>query len=479
MPTNRREFLIGSAAAASLAVLPRARAASLTDAADVIVVGAGLAGLFAASRLEQAGCKVLVLEARDRVGGKVMTFFGTDGNPEAGGNAIYAGYHRLLELCGSLGITLEDQVPRMSRHADFTLVLDGKPVSRREWPDSPRNPFPATIREFMPWQYVPTVTSQANPLSSTGEWYGRGNAALDVSMREFLHAQGATDQMIKLAYDTIPTYGMNAADVSALLMAYVSEFTRLQREAKPALYQARGGNQCIPEAMARRLRQEIRFRQVVQSIDAGRSGIQVRTRGGEHYRAQSVICALPFSTLRQIDIAPRLGGPQARAVKTLPHQKIYQTALHADRPFWDTDELAPSMWTDSPIGRVTAIYHGASNDEVSSLVVSAFGPGADYLDSLGAAAAASYVVAEIERMRPAARGHLSVTAQQSWLADPYSAGAWSYFHPGTVTAFLPAMLQPLRRIHFCGEQTALVARGMEGALESGARAADETLGLAT
>jgi monoamine oxidase len=129
------------------------------------------------------------------------------------------------------------------------------------------------------------------------------------------------------------------------------------------------------------------------------------------------------------------------------------------------------MWTDSPIGRVAAIYHGRGDDDVSSLLVSAFGPGADYLDGLGEEGAARYVASQIELMRPAAKGALRVVAQQSWTRDPWCRGAWSYFHPGTVTRYLPAMCRPHGRIHFCGEQTSTVARGMEGALESGERAA--------
>ena len=61
--------------------------------------------------------------------------------------------------------------------------------------------------------------------------------------------------------------------------------------------------------------------------------------------------------------------------------------------------------------------------------------------------------------------------QHSWEQDPFAGGAWAYFNPGTVTKFLPAMLQPRGRVHFCGEHTAVTARGMEGAMESGERAA--------
>jgi monoamine oxidase len=268
---------------------------------------------------------------------------------------------------------------------------------------------------------------------------------------------------------------LNARDVSALLLACVAKFTGVQRDARPALYQAKGGNQRIPEAMAGQLKEGVRFGKTVRSIENDKIGVQVHTRGGERYAAKAAVCALPFAILRKLDLKPALSGNQARAVRTLPHQLIHQTALHASRPFWESDGLAPSMWTNSPIGRVAAIYHGQTDDEVSSLLVTSFGPGAAHLDRMDRETAAQYVVSTIESMRPAARGTLQVIAQQSWAQDPFSLGAWSYFHPGTVTKFLPAMNQPNGRIHFCGEQTALGARGMEGALESGARAAKEVL----
>ena len=75
--------------------------------------------------------------------------------------------------------------------------------------------------------------------------------------------------------------------------------------------------------------------------------------------------------------------------------------------------------------------------------------------------------------RSAARGQLRVAAHHSWALDPHAAGDWAYFAPGTVTRFMPAMFQPHGRVHFCGEQTSVGSRGMEGAMESGERAALE------
>jgi len=160
-------------------------------------------------------------------------------------------------------------------------------------------------------------------------------------------------------------------------------------------------------------------------------------------------------------------------VKELPHQMITQVAVTARRPFWEQDGVPPTMWTDSQIGRVFGIYGGTTDDEVSSLLVTAYGHKAAYLDKLGKPGGMQYVVSELERMRPAAKGQLEIAAWHSWTRDPFSAGDWACFTPGTVTKYLPAMYQPHGCVHFCGEQTAVAARGMEGAMESGERAAFE------
>jgi monoamine oxidase len=237
------------------------------------------------------------------------------------------------------------------------------------------------------------------------------------------------------------------------------------------MLQARGGNERLPAAMAKLLRTEIRFGQRVVAVRQEAERVTVRTKNGGRYEAKAAICAVPFATLREIDLDPAVTGVQAKAIRTLPHQPIHQVALHASKRFWETDGMEPSMWTDSHLGRVSAIYHGADADEVSSLVVSAFGPAAQHLDRLGPEGAARFVVAEIERIRPAAKGALSVSGQHSWTRDPYAGGAWAYFHPGTVTRFLPEMFAANGRVHFCGEQTSIGSRGMEGALETGERAA--------
>jgi monoamine oxidase len=85
------------------------------------------------------------------------------------------------------------------------------------------------------------------------------------------------------------------------------------------------------------------------------------------------------------------------------------------------------------------------------------------------------VITEYERLRPAAKGLLEPAGIKSWQTDPFAGGDWAIWAPGQVTESLPALIKPAGRLHFCGEHTATTNRGMEGAMESGERAAQEVL----
>ena len=98
-------------------------------------------------------------------------------------------------------------------------------------------------------------------------------------------------------------------------------------------------------------------------------------------------------------------------------------------------------------------------------------------DKLSDEEAAARIVADIERLRPAAKGQLEVMAYQSWFNDPDSAGDWAVWRPGQVMKYAPQVGLQYGRMHFCGEHTAIANRGMEGALESGDRVAFEVLDL--
>ena len=133
------------------------------------------------------------------------------------------------------------------------------------------------------------------------------------------------------------------------------------------------------------------------------------------------------------------------------------------------------MFTDGLCGTVSAQRFGKDPKEVTGLVANPRGLAGAWLDRLPPAEAKALVVAEIERLRPAAKGALQAVAMHSWASDRYAAEDWAVFRPGQVSGFGNVLASAAGRLHFCGEHTARANRGMEGAMESGERAAIEAL----
>ncbi len=472
---DRRDFLKRAGAAASVA-LASPRALRAQNRADVVVVGAGLSGLNAALMLEAEGLNVQVVEGRDRVGGRILTMRNVPGNPEAGGTSMFPAYARMIDAAERYGVELIDISERVRYFGQRELVLDGEVISKQAWPSHPRNPFPEPLRQIMPWQYFAAMTRGKNPLESSDAWVDPRHAAADISVHEWLSQQGASNAAIELGFNTNISHGLTSYDVSMLMMWFVAAFAQLQIQLAPEGvfgYVARGGNQSIPEAMASALRSDIHFNRNVVGIRSGSDGAEVHCADGTVYRGDFVVCSLPFSVLRQLNMDPVFEGTQALAVNTLQSQLINHVHMVAKRPFWEEDGLAPAMFTNGPAGMILAERNGEDAADITSLTAWVRGIDAARLDQLPASEAAQVVVRTIEAMRPAAKGQLEVLGYKSWYLDPFSAGDWAYWQPGQITEFANGMTQPHGRVHFCGEHTAVTNRGMEGAMESGERVALE------
>ena len=223
--------------------------------------------------------------------------------------------------------------------------------------------------------------------------------------------------------------------------------------------------------MAAALDRPVRLGSEVRRIEDDGRGVTVRCAGGAAHGADRVVCSLPFPVLRQVALDPPLAGRQAEAVAGLPSQSVTQLHFRARSRFWETDGLAPSLYTDGPAGMFAAVRGGEDAEDVDGFTAWLMGAKADALDALPDREAAARVIRAVEAVRPAARNQLEFVGLKSWGADPYARGAWATFRPGQVTRFAAAMRPAHGRIHFCGEHLAEAARGMEGAMESGERAA--------
>ena len=442
---------------------------------DVIVIGAGLAGLHAALTLEATGLRVLVLEAQQRVGGRIHSMRQQGSTAEAGGTYIGAGYARVLAAAERYSVELMDVTPILRFFREQDLALDGEIIRQRDWPTHPKNDFPERDREQLPWSYHRVLTMRDNPLGSPGEWLDERHASLDVSAHAWLRSLGLSERAIALAYGLNVSFGRDAHDVSALLLLFRGAFSKQQRAlggTESLGVTARHGVQRIPEAMAAALAGGVELGAAVRAIELTNDGVVVTCADGRQARARYAVAAVPPPVLRQMAIEPKLPALQQQAVATLPSQPLTQVYLAPRSRFWEQDGYAASLFTDTRAGMLAAARSRDDPAEVTSLTAWITGDNAVALDRLATAAeAGGAVIAAIESLRPAAKNQLELIGLHSWGADPYALGAWTYFRPGEVTRFAAALGQAHGRLHFCGEHLATESRGMEGAMESAEEAA--------
>ena len=445
---------------------------------DVAVIGAGISGLMAALILEGQGCRVRVLEAQDRTGGRIHSMRQLGDNAEAGATYIGAGYRRLMALAERFSIPLIDVTPILEFFREQELVFGGEIIRQRDWPEHPANPFPEGDRELMPWHYHRVLTMRENPLDGPADWLAPEHRSLDISMRDWMLGLGLGEDVVRIGYGINTTFGRDATDVSALLLLFRGAFSKEQRKLAPGDslgFTVERGVQRVPDAMAAALSGPVELNAEVTAIESADDYVTLRLTDDRRITATRVICSLPFGVLRRIAIDPPLAGPQAEAVGELPHQPITQVYLAPKTRYWESDGFAPSLFTDSLAGMVTAVRSGSDPDTVSHLSCWVIGPHAERLEGLTDADAGAAVIAAIEAIRPAAAGQLELIGLKAWGSDPFAAGAWAYFHPGQISRFATQMAAPHGRIHFCGEHLALAGRGLEGALETAETAASEVL----
>lgn len=443
--------------------------------AEVVVVGAGFSGLAAALHLQDNGIDdVQVLEAKDQVGGRVRSLDRGDGVEEAGGTTIGGGYRAVLAAAERCHVPLVDATPLLAFFREQVLVLNGAVVSRSEWPSHPDNPFPDQYKALLPWTCGRVLPAQHNPLSAPDDWLASDHARWDISVAAWLRQLGFSAAAVEIAYNLNASYGRDADDISALMLFARAAFSAAQRQLTPAGvigFTARDGVQRIAEGMAGQLRRDVQLNTAVVALDTADGYARAHCANGATWRARRVVCSLPFAALRHVTIEPPLPPPQAAAVASLGYQPMTQLYFACQAPFWEQDGLGASMFTDGAAGMVAGNRRADNPAEVTGLTAWAMGRNAERLDAMSEADAAQRVIGEIETARPAARGRLQYVGRQSWGADPFAGGGWAYFRPGQIARLGSIIGNAHGRIHFCGEHLARANRGMEGAMESGVRAA--------
>lgn len=461
-PVTRRQFL-GASLAASAGLLvscstPRARAGrARPSAGTVVVVGGGFAGLACAHELISAGYTVTVLEARRRVGGRVLSFgdFVPAKVVEGGAELIGSNHPLWVAYADRFGLEFLDVTE--AEDAEFPIILGGRRLTRAESESlyeemsaalSLMNGDAALVDADEPWL---TPDAAALDARATKAWV----EALDCSplCRLGLLVQFAADNGQDVARQS---YLGNLAQVKG---GGVEKYWT-----ESEVYRCRSGNQ----ELARRLAGEIGTQRLsigtpVQTIDMT-DRPRVTTRDGQAFECDDVVLAVPPSVWERIDIRPALPEPLRPQMGT-----NVKYLAHVGSRFWREAGVAPDSLTD---GDLSMTWEGTDNqpgEKGACLTCFSGGPAAEVCRARESTARTAAYHREIESIYPGFRAQFRADRFMDWPGDEWTRTGYSFPAPGEVTTVGPLLRRGVGRLHFAGEQSCYAFVGyMEGALQSGA-----------
>jgi monoamine oxidase len=433
----------------------------------VVVAGAGLAGLTAARDLEADGASVTVVEARERVGGRVWTIrdgFEHRQHAEAGADLIEEDQRDVRELARQLGL---DIVPILKGGWGF---YGSDRRGRHRIHAAPRTFAMAADR----------LRDEIRDYTIAGErWDSAVAIALGRrSVAQWLEA-GPSDPM--LAAGLRGLRGFYLADPEDLsLLVLVEQFASDGAPGAGRMYRLKHGNDRLPHGIAKRLGAPVMLEAIVRRIsqDAGSVRVTIEQRGGRsELRADYCVSALPASTLRDVEIDPGLPDEQRRAIVSLRYGHATRVLLQFKNRFWNRRGRPRAFGTDLPIG---AVWDGNEQQRGSAGMLTLLAGGAasqqtqDILKSEGEQG----IVRRLEWLGTPTE--LSGSRRITWESDPWARGGYAFFDPGFDPQLRSWLSRPAGRILFAGEHTSDRWQGyMNGAVESGRRAAAEVRAMAS
>lgn len=413
---------------------------------EVVIIGAGMAGLAAAQRLRQTGVPALVLEARNRAGGRVWTDR-SRGIVEFGAEFIH----------GKKAVTWE-----LLRQAGLTALL---------WPPEELGDSPAAHPFGHQGQLLPpddALSLKIQNLYELAEQY----EGPEQSAGEFMISlTGPGDLAAQYALDWLAN--VEAADVTRLSMQTLGADRRQETAGWGDDFRVNDGYDSLAAFLAQGL--NICFNTAVHQIEWNEAGTILLLSDGQILRAQRVIVTVPLGVLQagKLEFSPALPPQKQQAINALAMGSVSKLALWFERAFWPpfaflhSDGMVRAWWpVYSEQGAVLMGYTG--------------GPAALRLAGLGPEVAVKQGLAEVTALFDPAARELFIKGQLvDWASDPWARGAYTYTPVGAGNARAELAAPIAETLFFAGEATCTNGHPatVHGAIESGWRAADEILNL--
>jgi monoamine oxidase len=425
---------------------------------DTLVIGAGAAGLAAAQTLQTAKRSVLILEARDRLGGRVHTNYDFAPHPVEYG-AEYIQGEKVLTWKWVRRYWMQT-IPTFARDDQEFMYVNQKLLPFKQWSLLPG-------MEFLDFRSL-----KSNALYQLlSDWIQSGKP--DLSLAQFLstHQIALPPEVYRIADHYVSASA--AIDLDRLGVYGMMELTYADGD---RFFRLKDGYTRLFEKFAAGL--NIRYQTPVTQIRWNAAGVEVQTETGITYRAKQVVITLPLALLQQNAVAfePELPDSKLSAIHGLGSGSITKLILKFDQPFWERKQeiflttLDTQMWWRPGWGQP---------NEQAILTAYTGGAGAEKLGSFGEKGAIQAALNDLEKMFGVELGdRLRDAVFMNWQADPYARMAYSYV-PVNGAGLRSQLAQPIDSVlFFAGEATHLTRASLvHGALESGIRAAHEILSL--
>ena len=444
--TTRRDFIKGSSIVLAGSLFRAEQFHFLAKPSSVIVIGAGFAGLSAANYLKKKKLKVTVLEARNRIGGRVYSFNIPDENLviELGAEWVGKSHQRLIEMCDQFKLELQNN--QFESH----LLYRGKYHGKGQWKYSDEwdKKWAALLKN-----YAKMNDHQKRELDKYDWWrylVNNGCDGQDLDVRELLDS---TD------------FGESIRHVSAF--AALAEYAE-SSEKNEMDYKIKGGNGQLAAKLAESIGMEnILLDHGVTKVEQTKTGVKVTCSNGKVLNADKLICTVPTFSLKKIQWLPGLPQEKATAINALQYARINKHPVLFSERFWPEDM---DMATDLP---AHYFYHATKNQPGTKGILISY--------TIGDKAAVTanqddaYHKAIINQALQPAFGDVQNKMEKQWNYywgnDDYSKGAYAMYGPGQWFTLRPTLAKRFLHTHFAGEHLADWQGFMEGAINTGEDAA--------
>lgn len=441
---------------------------------SIIIIGAGLAGLSAAHEFKKAGIDAIVLEARNRVGGRVFSMrdFSNGLVAEGGGEFIDEHHTRMHQLAKEFNLTLSKVGSWQGANGDWAAYENkaGFVSDSNVWGINLEFEYQkiwgavADLGKEVLEPHHPTRAMNAKKLD-------------EQSTLQWLDAQQFHSLARKMFITHIRSeYTCEPENFSLLDLARNSSMYYANAAKFPVTYRVMGGNDLIPQAIAKTLA-DVRLNAVVTSIKFLESQVEVNYKQNDSFQtlvSDFVILALPLTAAQQINFNDSLPLAHKKMIHEVSYGAVTKVLIEYRKRFWLEKGWSGRLFTDLPIGLT---WDATSHLENEHGIITAYtgGKPAEILSDLSDAERTKTAIDVIEKIFPNSSNLIEQTKTIAWRNEPFTRASYMALAPNQVMEHWQTLFTPAGRLYFAGEHATPIQGYMEGAVESGQRVAKEIM----